>query len=182
MSQDKTDRRRTTKRVGAAAIVTLMALEAFRSVPYKDIAGIWTDGYGNTHGVVPTVHVTEPQARERLIGHVNQFGAGVLECLDREPTQGQFDGMTLLAYNIGVGAPGGRSGFCPSSIVARFNAGDEPWACAGILKFDKARVNGELRVVRGLNNRRWVEYHLCIADTTNWSIQPWALRSSKSST
>lgn len=169
------------RKITATAIAALVALEGFRSIPYRDIAGIWTDGYGNTEGVVPTVYVTEPQARAKLEGHVNEFGNGVQACLHREPSQGQFDAFVLLAYNIGVGAPGGRAGFCPSSVVARFNRGDEPWACAAILKFDKARVNGELRVVRGLNNRRWVEYHLCIADTTNWSTSPWAIRSSKSS-
>lgn len=157
--------------LGAGAFVLLMALEGFVALPYKDIAGVWTDGYGNTHGVVPGKAVTEPEARATLKRHTEVFGQGVLDCLDREPTQGQYDGWTLMAVNIGLGAPGKADGWCwlksgrKSTLVRRYNAGDEGGACLAMLQW--VRAGGGYS--QGLFNRRWKEYQLCIEGTVRWN-------------
>ncbi|MDH0200710.1 lysozyme [Comamonas aquatica] len=116
--------------------------------------------------------MTEEQARATLIKHTEQFGSQVLKCLNHEPTQGQYDAFVLAALNFGTGAPGKASGFCwqksgrPSTIVQRFNSGDEPGACLALLQW--VNVNGKF--VKGLHNRRWQEYQLCVADTNTWKV------------
>lgn len=157
--------------ISARALALLMALEGFRAMPYRDIAGVWTDGYGNTHGVVPGRPVTEAQARATLIKHTENFGAQILKCLNREPTQAQYDAFVLAAINFGIGAPGKASGFCwqksgsPSTIVRRFNAGDEPGACLALMQW----VYANKKYVQGLFNRRWQEYQLCLEGTYAWN-------------
>lgn len=159
------------KTLSAAAVACLMLFEGFRSMPYRDIAGVWTDGYGNTHGVVPGVAVSEPVARARLVAHVDVFGTGVLKCLNREPTQGQYDAFVLMAYNTGLGKAGKADGFCeakrggPSTLVRRYNAGDEGGACLAMLRW----VNAGGAYSRGLFNRRWQEYNMCLDGTYTWN-------------
>ena len=156
--------------LSAGAFVLLMGLEGFRAMPYRDIGGVWTDGYGNTHDVVPGQPVTEPAARATLSKHTGAFGQGVLDCLDREPSQGQYDAWVLMALNTGLGAPGKKDGWCwlksgrKSTLVRRFNAGDELGACLAGLSWVK--VGGQYS--QGLFNRRWAEYQLCIAGTSRW--------------
>lgn len=163
--------RPNAKTLSKAAIAALMVFEGFRAMPYLDISGVWTDGYGNTHGVEPGAAVSEPQARARLVEHVNVFGSGVLKCLDREPTQGQYDAFVLMAYNTGLGKVGKADGFCeakrggPSTIARRFNAGDEGGACLAMLRW----VNAGGKYSQGLFNRRWQEYSLCLSGTKTWN-------------
>lgn len=144
-------------RASAAALVLLMAWEGFVSTPYKDIAGIWTNGFGNTHDVGPnTPPVSREQAAVQLRHHADTYGNAVLASLKRVPSQGMFDSFLLLTYNIGTGA------FKNSSTAKAFNAGDYYGACLYINRWNKATVNGELRIVRGLTNRRYDEYNLCV--------------------
>ncbi len=165
-----TNQKRTAS---AAAVLLLMALEGFHALPYRDLGGVWSDGYGNTANVVPDKAVTEPAARATLVKHVDSFGDGVLACLNHEPTQGQYDAFVLMAYNTGLGKSGAADGFCylkrggPSTVVRRYNAGDELGACLAML----AWVTVKGRYVQGLFNRRWQEYLLCVAGTEKSGAQ-----------
>lgn len=152
-------------RITLQALLLLAALEGFRSMPYQDIAGVWTDGYGNTEQVVPGKSVTEVQSKAKLQRHVDKFTDTVVASLTIEPTQGQLDGYVLLTYNIGGQA------FRTSTTVKDHNAGRFMDACLRMLRFDKARVNGTLRSVKGLANRRYEEYNLCIAGVPKESLR-----------
>lgn len=140
------------------ATAALMGWEGFRSMPYQDQAGVWTDGYGNTQGVKPGVPVTREQAERKMLEHVDKFQAGIDACLYRGANQGQSDAYTLLAYNIGVAA------FCNSSIATLHNDGRFVAACNAILLYNKIRINGKLTYSRGLANRRTAERELCLKD------------------
>ena len=152
-------------RITAQALLLLAALEGFQRIPYQDIAGVWTDGYGNTENVVPGKPVTEAQARVKLEKHVDKFTAAVLACLTRAPTQGQLDSYVLAAYNIGSAT------FCSSTAVKDHNAGRFMDSCLRMLRFDKARVKGVLRPVKGLANRRYEEYNVCLSGVPEDSLR-----------
>lgn len=149
--------RANVKVLGAAALLLLMALEGFVAPPYRDIAGIWTNGFGNTHNVGPnTPPVTREEAQVTLEAHVAKFGAAVEDALTRPSSQGQFDAYVLLAYNIGPKA------FASSSTVRAHNRADYYGACMYVMRWNKVTINGQLVVARGLVNRRWAEYNVCL--------------------
>lgn len=73
-------------------------------------------------------------------------------------TQNQYDAMLLLMYNIG------SAGFSSSTVLKRIKANPqdstikEAW-----LRWNKAKVDGVLKPVQGLTNRRLKEYILYIS-------------------
>lgn len=157
----------SAKRLSATAVAVLMALEAFRSFPYKDIAGVWTNGFGNTEGVTAkTPPVTQEQAKATLLRHADKFGDAVSEALTIEPTQGQYDSYVLVAYNIGPEA------FASSSTVKAHNRGDFYGACMYELRWNKVTIKGQKVISRGLMNRRFTEYNLCVAGIPNVGYVP----------
>lgn len=139
-----------------AGLALLTQFEGFRSLPYKDIVGIWTDGYGNTQGVRPGVPVTKEQAEQKLMEHVDRMQAAIDSCLYRGATQAQSDAYTILAYNIG------ETAFCNSSIATLHNDGRFREACNAFALYDKVRINGRLVRSAGLASRRARERELCL--------------------
>jgi lysozyme len=77
-----------------------------------------------------------------------------------KPNQNQFDAMVSLVYNIGEG------GFAKSSVLKAHNAGDFQGAAKAFLLWNKARVAGELQVVKGLSDRRAREAALYLEPIT----------------
>lgn len=150
--------RASVRTVSIAALAVLMVLEGFSAIPYKDIAGVWTNGYGNTAAVTKTTPpVSQEQAQAQLVRHVNVFAAGLDRCLLVTPTQNQYDALMLWTYNVGVHAA------CSSSLMRRLNEGALPsvW-CAQLFRWNKVRVNGRLVTSEGLTNRRKAEHTLCM--------------------
>lgn len=120
---------------------------------YQDIAGVWTIGYGHTG---PDVHEgltwTIGDALAALADDVAPVLAAVVGWNARHPWgRGQVVAMVSLAYNIGLG------GFHGSSVLRYHNAGDFRAAADSFLLWDKAHIDGTLRVVPGLLNRRHIE-------------------------
>lgn len=150
----------SVRRVSIVAITMLMALEGFSALPYKDIAGVWTNGYGNTEAVGPrTPAVTQEQAKQALVRHTDVFARGLDRCLLVTPTQNQYDALMLWTYNVGVTAA------CGSTLMRQLNAAAPPsvW-CAQLYRWNKVRINGRLVPSKGLTNRRQAEHDLCIKD------------------
>jgi lysozyme len=146
----------TTKKVvtfSAAGLIALATWEGFESNPYKDIGGVWTDGFGNTNQVVPNKVLTVPQALDRLNKNVNEFEATVNRCITQPTTQGQYDAFVKFSFNVGSNA------FCKSTLVKKFNSGDSAGACNELSKW--VFVKG--RRVQGLVNRREAERSMCLS-------------------
>jgi lysozyme len=76
--------------------------------------------------------------------------------LEEEGHEWQRAAAVSLAYNIGVGA------YCKSSIDKRFDEGNWKQGCNNFILYNKARVNGILRPVTGLTNRRKDEIKTCL--------------------
>lgn len=150
----------TALTISAALLVSTALKEDYRGQAYPDPAtksAPWTIGFGETKGVKPGDRTTPTRALVQLKASLDSHAAGVARCVHAPLSQGEFDAAVDLAYNIGV------TRFCESSITRRFNEGDYWGGCLAIMLYIKARVNGQLTVMRGLVSRRWDNYNTCIS-------------------
>lgn len=112
-----------------------------------------TIGWGSTG---PDIHLgmtwTQAQADERFSHDLARFAAAVNGVVP-QATQGQFDGMVSLAYNIGMG------NFGHSTLVAMHNKGDHAGAANQFARWNKqAGV-----VLKGLVRRREAEREMYLS-------------------
>lgn len=150
-----------TSIVGVTAAALLLTIvpdfEGTRYKAYRDIAGVWTICQGDTKDVRPEMVETKEGCEKRLISQLEARAPKVLAC-----TPGLKDKPYALAaaisltYNIGVPA------YCKSTVSVKFNQGDMPGGCDAFLPWNKARVDGKLRVVSGLVTRRQKERAICL--------------------
>lgn len=124
--------------------------EGYSSRAYPDPAtggAPWTIGYGTTKGVKPGMVITAQQAEKMLRDDVAKFESGVSSLITAPTTQGQFDAMVSLAYNIGLG------NFGKSTLLKKHNA--RCYTCAADQFRVWNRANG--KVMNGLTKRRAAE-------------------------
>lgn len=145
--------------VGTACVAVLVpAVQSFegrRTVPYRDIVGIWTVCDGDTKNVVPGQAETDAQCDARLERQLVAHAKPVLQCVPQlEARPNALAASISLAYNIGP------VGFCRSTAARRFRAGDVRGGCDALLAFDRAGG----RVVAGLARRRRAERAICLRD------------------
>lgn len=136
---------------------------------YQDIAGVWTIGYGHTETAGPGQIITEAEAEALLAQDLRAREDAVRRMVTAPLTQNKFDALVSLIYNIGVEA------FRTSTVRRRINSGDTDAAIAEAWGwFCKARVDGKLREVDGLKNRRRAEIALWMTpeDTTDFEDAP----------
>ena len=122
----------------------------------------FTIGWGDTGpDVVPGLVITQQEADDRFARRLaKEFEPAVTAALTRTPTQGQFDGMVCLAYNIGAGA------FAKSTLVRKFNVRDIPGAQAQFAVWNRA----DGRPMLGLTRRRASEAALFQGLTSDQAI------------
>lgn len=124
--------------------------EGYSSKAYPDPAtggAPWTIGYGTTKGVKSGMIITAEQAEKMLRDDVAKFESGVSSLITSPTTQGQFDAMVSLAYNIGLG------NFGKSTLLKKHNA--RCYTCAADQFRVWNRANG--KVMNGLTKRRAAE-------------------------
>lgn len=117
---------------------------------YQDIAGIWTNGYGNTHGVVPGSIITLQQAKNDLASNVEGAEYVVNTVVTVPLTQNQFDALVDFVFNLGSG------NFQSSTLLRKLNAGDYAGAAT---QFPLWNHSGG-HIVSGLTKRRLAEQAL----------------------
>ena len=117
---------------------------------YKDIAGVWTNGYGNTHGVVQGTTITLEQAISDLASNIEGSEFVVNKVVAVPLTQNQFDALVDFVFNLGSG------NFQSSTLLRKLNAGDYAGAAVEFPKWNHS--NGV--VVDGLTRRRLAEQSL----------------------
>lgn len=112
----------------------------------------WTVGWGSTgHDVKKGTAWTQAQADSRFMQDVDKFSDGVSALLGSAPTtQGQFDAMVSLAYNIGLGA------LKESTLLRLHKEGDYAGAQGQFGKWVKAGG----KTMAGLVRRRMAEANL----------------------
>ncbi|MBC8944628.1 MULTISPECIES: lysozyme [Xenorhabdus] len=116
----------------------IKSYEGLRLKAYPDPATggePWTIGYGHTGGVEPGQVITKQQAEALLSEDLNPI-YDVLEQYVKVPlTQGQFDALCSLIFNVGIG------NFIHSTLLKKLNQGDYQEAAQEFLKWDKANGN-----------------------------------------
>lgn len=138
-----------------AAVPTVRTFEGQVLQPYYDVVGKLTWCSGETEGI-PKESYTPQECDDMLAARLVEFSQAIDKCLpDDTPFQARV-AFVSASYNIGV------AGFCGSSMSRRALAGNMRGACDALLMWDKGRVNGVLRVIRGLTIRRKKERELCL--------------------
>jgi len=138
--------------VSEQGLALIRRFEGCRLTAYKCPAGVMTIGYGRTgtmdgQSITEGVTITQEKAEALLREDVARFAKGVEDLLSRPATQGQYDAMVSLAFNIGI------NGFRESTVRARFNAGQIPGAAEAFILWVKAKG----MMLEGLVRRRAAE-------------------------
>lgn len=126
------------------------SFESCRLIPYRDQRGIWTNGWGNTHGVVPGVPITQAQADADLLANVQDAVNTVNRVVTYPLNQDEFDALVDFAFNCGITA------FANSTLLKYLNLGDLKRVEAEFLKWN--HTNGQINA--GLTRRRVAEEKL----------------------
>lgn len=149
--------------VGAIAATSLFATipedEGYKLAAYRDVAGIPTICFGDTKNVRMGMRETPEGCMRRLEAQLLAHAEPVMKCTPRlnEPGRDLVRAAAVsLAYNIGVGA------YCRSTVDKRFDAANWRGGCDAFLMWNKARVGGVLKPVRGLTLRRQRERAICL--------------------
>jgi lysozyme len=111
--------------------------EGLRLSAYRDVAGVWTIGYGSTHyhdgkRVKPGDKLaTETQADALFRNTLGQYEQAVNQFVKVPLTQNQFDALISFSYNAGAGA------LKNSTLLGKLNEKDYESAAAHFLAWDK---------------------------------------------
>jgi lysozyme len=138
------------KALSAVGLIAIALHEGWSDKPYLDVAGIWTNGFGNTHNAQQKV--TVPQGLDQLGRNVQAAETAINTCFKGEMSQQTFDALTSWAFNVGGGAA------CKSTAAKKWNAGDRAGSCRELLRWNRA---GGV-VHQGLVNRRQKESRACL--------------------
>jgi lysozyme len=138
-----------------SGLALIRQFEGCRLKAYKCPAGVWTIGYGWTHGVKPTDQWTQAQAEEMLVKGLDQYENAVQSAIGAHATtSNQFSALVSICYNIGAG------NFVKSSMLRHHKAGDYQKAADAFLLWNKAGG----KVLNGLIKRRQAERALYLED------------------
>ena len=121
--------------------------EGCRLESYPDTGGIWTIGYGHTHGVHPGMTCTPEQAEVWLEQDTQAAADAVNRLVRISIKQPEFDALVDFVFNLGIGA------FARSTMLNDLDAGN---LAAAALQFPLWDHDAG-RVLAGLLHRRLAE-------------------------
>lgn len=154
------------RQVSQEGIELIKRFEGLETQSYRDVAGIWTIGYGHTGPEVgPGMRISEAEAEDLLQRDLQRFEDGVADAVSVPITQSQFDALVSLSYNIGVSA------FRRSTALKRLNKSDFEGAAEAITWWNKATINGRKQPVLGLTRRRAAESALFLQDVRDGEVR-----------
>lgn len=145
--------------MSAKGVEFIKKWEGFAPRAYRDVAGVWTIGYGHTEGFSKGVFcavscITEAEAERILIQDIAPRANAVDRLVEVETTQNAFDALVSFHFNTG--------GLGRSTALRRLNAGDLFAAAEALTWWNKARIAGRLTKVTGLVRRRAAEADLLL--------------------
>lgn len=126
--------------------------EALRIHAYKDAVGVWTIGYGHTSTAKQGMTITEKEA-ENLLKQDLKIAEDEINRHSLPLKQHQFDSLTSLVFNIGIGA------FRKSTLLKRLKIDvNHPDIASQFNRW----VYGGGKILKGLVRRRKEETNLYI--------------------
>jgi lysozyme len=130
--------------------------EGLRLQAYKDIAGVWTIGYGHTTGVRPGDKITEETAETYLRQDLATASKAVADLVKVPLADNQFGALSSFVFNLG------RGNFEGSTLLKKLNARQYDAVPEELMKWVKARnpKTGKKEDSPGLVNRRAAEVGL----------------------
>lgn len=132
--------------------------ESLQLDAYLCPAGVWTIGWGHTAGVQSGQRITPDTAETFLQSDIAQVEQGLAKVFPTALTQGQYDALVSLCFNLSGGALG-LPKIAPK-LVAKIRGGDFAGAANELLDIDRA-TNGQ--VLPGLARRRQAERALFVS-------------------
>lgn len=135
------------RRINQDGIDHIKRWEGVKLLAYRDVAGIWTIGYGHTSAagapqVMSGMRITEAQAEEILRRDLAIFEARVERLVKVPLTDNQFASLVSFDFNTGK--------LDSSTLLKKLNAGDYAAVPGELAKW----VNAGGKRVQGLVNRR----------------------------
>lgn len=135
-----------------------LRLKAYPDPGSKDGKPV-TIGYGTTringNPIKLGTTITIAQAEQYLTADLQVFASKVDKLIRVKVTQGQFDALVSLAYNIGLDA------FSKSTLLSILNAGDYKGVPTQFRRWNK----NDGKVMQGLVNRREREIKMWLGST-----------------
>ena len=128
--------------------------EGMETSAYCDIAGVWTIGYGHTAGFrdgrfdAESV-ISAADAEVLLRADLAPREETVRRLVHVDVNQHEFDALVSFEFNTGA--------LSRSTALCRLNNGNRPGAAEALTWWNKARIDGVLKVVPGLQRRRAAE-------------------------
>jgi len=119
---------------------------------YKCAAGVWTIGYGHTKDVQEGDKWTEEKSEFMLWRELEDEYEHYVNSLVTVPlNQCQFDALVSWVYNLGP------NNLKSSTLLKTLNLGNYNGVPEQIMRWNKATVDGERKVLAGLTRRREAE-------------------------
>lgn len=139
-------------RVSSSGIALIKAHEGLRLEAYLAPEGKWTIGYGHLikddEQRLLRGSISEKRAVDILRDDLGRAERSVRALVEVSLTQPQFDALVSFTFNLGGGA------LSRSTLLRKLNEGDYAGARSEFPRWCKARVNGKLTVLPGLQRRR----------------------------
>lgn len=142
------------------AIALIKGSEGLKLRAYLCPANVPTIGYGHTKTVtkadVAKGRTIKAAEAERLLKtDLVVYEAGVAKLVEVPLTDDQYGALVSFAYNLGVGALAGSTLLKRINTKASMRDIEASW-----IQWDKARIGGVLKPLRGLTIRRKSELNL----------------------
>ena len=145
--------------ISQAGIDLIKKFEGYRSKPYRDVAGLWTIGYGHLIGNGKTLpdhynrEFTEGEIDELLRQDLAKFERGVTLQFPMLLRQCEFDSLCSFSFNLGLGT------LEKSSLKKDILASNKEQAAKDFLKY----IYAGGKPIEGLKRRRLAEQKLFLS-------------------
>lgn len=151
MKSPQTQKPRVATRPTARARKLIKEFEGLRTRSYLDTHDKWALGYGETgEHITEGLSITEHEAGVWLDNRIFSLSGEIRKAVTVPMSQGQFDALVSLAYNVGITA------FKHSTLLKLLNQERYYEAASELLKWDHSQG----KQIEGLSDRRRQEYQL----------------------